>query len=66
MAFRPLGNGSVHIYTFNYLMKFQGLFTDIVKVSAFVSGVFDLLNVFQHYHRNVFNPFLNGKKNGDF
>ena len=36
------------------------------KVTVFVSGTFDLFNVMcKQYHKNVFNPFLNGMKNSD-
>ena len=40
------------------------------KVAVFVSGTFDLFNVFnimaEQYQGGVFNSFLNSKKNGDF
>ena len=41
-------------------------FTNTVNIPVFISGTFDLFDVLcQQHNRTVFNPFLNGTKNGD-
>ena len=40
-------------------------FTCTVSGTVFISGILDLFDVMcEQHHRNSFNPFLNGERNG--